>query len=740
MDTSQDKTSEKKVFKEKKVKEKKVKEKKTKDKPSKEEKSKDKPSKDSSSKKNSFKMPGLNIAFSIRTQLIIGFLVPIVFVIIVGVSGYSKAAAGMKENYENSAQTALEMSIACLDQAFKPISSNVLTFSSDTNIANLIKGSYDKNSSNRTLYANSTSTNFLVTQGMDQFIQDIHIVPAGTGDCITTSKLDNSNSQETFIQKLTASEAEADMFEGAAIHWGSYHPTVDQYLNTSEDNYAMYCSVMVGGKSNPGVLIIDLSRQAILALQEQMDFGEDSTVFFITPEGRVIQTGDSSVDLLNADFYQTMVSNKEASDEDIVADYVKYENKDYYFLMENISSNGSHMAVMVPRSTITAGADSIKLLTIMMVVLSSIIAAALSTYIILNIVKSINKSVGRLSEVSKGNLILKEEKPRKDEFGKIQAAISNTILRTKELIQSVKTIIAQVSVSSQTVGDATASATAIIEEISAEMSGIGSNISKEADEIQLCHTQMDNLSGKIKLVDTNTSDIADQIADTRTVLQNSIDAMSLMTSQSKATYEATTEVKAQVNALESKLENIANFADAISSIASQTNLLSLNASIEAARAGEFGRGFSVVAEEIRKLSVDSATTASDIMKETDVIRSYTVDTVKSVQSAEKIVSEQETTVANTSEAFRQIRDFVDQLMENISVVAASTKEMDEERRRVLTSMRNIQELSGYSVESAEMIQASLNTQIANSEELNQSAEELRDRMVELEQAIATFRI
>ncbi|MBP3477236.1 MAG: hypothetical protein J6K48_13130 [Lachnospiraceae bacterium] len=687
--------------------------------------------------------PGtLKAGISIKAQLVIGFLIPIIFVIIVGILGYSKAATGMRENYENSAKTAMEMSISCLDQAFKPIATNILTLSADTNISGLIKGSYDKNTANRSFFASSASETFIVAEGTDDFIQNIHMVPAGSGDCVTTVNLQNRTTQATFIEALKSSEVEADMFASSSIYWGSYHPTVDKYLDTTEDDYAIYCSIMAGSKANPGVLIIDISKQAIVDLLEQMDFGENSSVFFLTPENRIIQTGDTSIDLLNADFYQTLSSadGSANSSNNLTAEYVKYENKEYYFLTENISSNGCRLAVMVPRSTITAKADNIKVITIVMVLLSSIVAIIISTYIVLNIGRNISKSVNRLDEVSKGNLILKEEKQRNDEFGKIQTAISHTILHTRKLIESVNGIITQLAASSQTVSNATASVASLIEKISAEMNGIDDNISQEADEIHLCRRQMEELSGKIKLVDANTSEIAEQISDTQTVLRNSINAMSLMTSQSKDTYEATSDVKRQVSALESKLVNIANFADAISSIAKQTNLLSLNASIEAARAGEFGRGFSVVAEEIRKLSEDSAATASEIMKETDEIRSYTADTVKAVQTAEEIVNKQETTVTNTEHAFQQISSFVDQFIQNISIVAASTKEMDTERKQVLSSMQNIQQLSKYSIASAEAVKVSLDTQIEASKELSRSEEELNHHMRELEEAISSFHI
>ena len=121
----------------------------------------------------------------------------------------------------------------------------------------------------------------------------------------------------------------------------------------------------------------------------------------------------------------------------------------------------------------------------------------ISTYIVLHIGGNINKSVARLDEVSKGNLTLKDEKQRKDEFGKIQTAISNTILHTRKLIESVKQIITQLASSFRTVGEATASVTSLIEKISVEMDGIDHNISQEAEEIRLCRKQMEELSGRL---------------------------------------------------------------------------------------------------------------------------------------------------------------------------------------------------------------------------------------------------
>ena len=70
---------------------------------------------------------------------------------------------------------------------------------------------------------------------------------------MTTVNLYNRTSEATFIEELKVSEDEADMFAGSSIYWGSYHPTIDKHLETTEDDYAVYCSIMSGSKTNPAL-------------------------------------------------------------------------------------------------------------------------------------------------------------------------------------------------------------------------------------------------------------------------------------------------------------------------------------------------------------------------------------------------------------------------------------------------------------------------------------------------------
>lgn len=669
----------------------------------------------------------MQFGISLKVQLVIGFAVPIILMTVVGMVSYYSASSGMIENYENSAVNALEMTVECMERGFSPCVANALELANNTVVSSYVQGGFDADSSRQGTARQSVTKDIMVKQTSNDFIENIHIIPGGNILMMTTANTSNSNVQG-FMPRLRESE-DRKMMQQTGLTWGSSHPFVDERCGLSQENYILYCSYRVGTEEQGGLVIIDIRAKAVRSLMEQLDFGDGSYMAFITADGREIGS-DESVRISGLDFY---------TGED-TTQYVTYNGAEYFYMARRSETTGGDFAVMVPKTSITGRADHIRRVTMVMVAIAGVLAVLLGGVIIGGISSNIGISIHTLDEVANGNLAVKTRKNKKHEFGRLYAAIQDTVQKIRELIDMVKQVMGRVSDSGIQVSESSGSVNRMVYDMRMEIDEIGRNITQEDSEIDLCNAMMEALSARIKQVNADIRDMIAYIDTTKQTVSTGMDMVRQMTRQSAETSSVTGAVKEQVSILDGKLGDIVQFVDAIKEIADQTNLLSLNASIEAARAGESGRGFSVVAEEIRNLAESSRRTAEEIRKVANEVEKRAGNTFEKVKEAEEHVGQQEETVRRTAEAFAQIHTFIVESIHQMEEVAASVGEMDTERKQALSAVKSIQECSQLSVRSVTTVGETLKRQVVCAENLNAEAGLLKAHMQQLEEVIAAFRL
>jgi methyl-accepting chemotaxis protein len=253
-------------------------------------------------------------------------------------------------------------------------------------------------------------------------------------------------------------------------------------------------------------------------------------------------------------------------------------------------------------------------------------------------------------------------------------------------------------------------------------------------------TQMDSLSGKITNVSQNADEIGKLTSSTGNTISSGIESVQGLTASAQSTTEITQNVIVAIQELETKSKSISKIVSAINDIAEQTNLLSLNASIEAARAGEAGKGFAVVAEEIRKLSDQCLGSAGQISTIVNEIVEKTQDVVSIAQQAEEVVSTQAGAVEETTASFRQIDQQVESLLSALATIASNVQEMNSSRSETLEAIEGISAVSAETAACSTSVYSSAGSQMNAIKDLDQAAQDLRERADRMVEILGTFTV
>ena len=230
---------------------------------------------------------------------------------------------------------------------------------------------------------------------------------------------------------------------------------------------------------------------------------------------------------------------------------------------------------------------------------------------------------------------------------------------------------------------------------------ISEPVNRQSDELQECTAKVNGLSDHLDAIHNNYSSILEGSASINRLSGSGLKSIEELQNKFKATYQMFEEISASINSFSEIISQIHEFVGSITAISRQTNLLALNASIEAARAGEAGRGFTVVADEFNKLSMQSEESALRIY---DLIASvgdhYNTITL-SLDSLSQAINEQRHSVTETDKAFESIAQAVFSISDEIKHVNESLEEMKKNKAEVFGLISNTFALSRETVTKTE---------------------------------------
>jgi Methyl-accepting chemotaxis protein len=250
-----------------------------------------------------------------------------------------------------------------------------------------------------------------------------------------------------------------------------------------------------------------------------------------------------------------------------------------------------------------------------------------------------------------------------DEFGAISFNFNDMLVKIRNTFKKVSDSSEEVVEASDMILGMTKEANMALNEVSQTIYEIAKGSQEQAEEIEKNSQHIMEFSKVLDEVSDSIETINGLSKETDRYSNDGLLRVEDLTDKAKKTEDATNITNDIINEVKHKSNEINIITDTINQIAEQTNLLALNAAIEAARAGEAGRGFSVVAEEIRKLAEKSQHATKDIANLINSMNDRSDEAVLAMSKAKSAVNEQVDTVAKTKDAFIQILNSISSLSE-----------------------------------------------------------------------------
>ncbi|MFX3634833.1 MAG: methyl-accepting chemotaxis protein [Candidatus Pristimantibacillus sp.] len=501
---------------------------------------------------------------------------------------------------------------------------------------------------------------------------------------------------------------------------------ISRLLNDSMTNSAAY------------VLVLEIDLQSIQTQYADIKLGSGSEISIVDNNNNYISVADAS--LIGAAQSVTLPTEGEAAAN--ASKKVKTTSgKDVLAAYKQLDTTQWKLVGTIPVDELVKDAAVINKMTWIIAGFAVLIAIGIGLLVIRTIAMPLTSLRNLMNEGERGNLTVRSNmNKRQDEIGQLSESFNKMMIQITELAQQTTRSAADVLLTAGELSDASKKTSISAREISVATEEIANGASSLAVEAEKGSDLTNNINAQMQSVMEANEQMVESAGAVEKASQQGTAYMGVLIEKTGMTEQMTRSMVEKVDSLKESTGSIVKILDVLNSLTKQTNILSLNATIEAARAGAAGKGFMVVADEIRKLADQSRQSIDVVARITETIQNEIEETVKVLSNAYPLFQEQIGSVKEANQIFLTVQNQMGQFADKLDSVTGSIGLLDQSQNVLADAMSNVSAVAEESSATSEEVASLSSEQLSISNNLVILSEKLDTVSRELKESLARFQI
>nr|WP_284638004.1 methyl-accepting chemotaxis protein [Paenibacillus chinjuensis] len=482
------------------------------------------------------------------------------------------------------------------------------------------------------------------------------------------------------------------------------------------------------------ILLMEINLDTLTKELGDIDMGEDGTIAVVTPQ--LLNVWSNKQDEIAKNSGLQIQKEQLSEDSSTLLDNTKDTQIVYY----KSSKTGWYLLGAMHVNELVKDAKAISNMTWVMAGIAAVIAVLIGFFVARMIGRPVVTLRDLMKEGEQGNLRVRMIVQSRDEIGQLGHSFNQMMEKITQLVQQTNRSAREVLETAGELSDASKKTATSAREIAVATEEIASGASSLAVESERGNELTHHIGIQMKNVVQSNVEMGTSASTVQKSSEQGIEYMSELINKTNATEAMTRSMVEKVDNLKESTRSIVKILDVLGNITKQTNILSLNATIEAARAGAAGKGFMVVADEIRKLADQSRQSIAIVGQIIETIQREIDETVNVLSQAYPIFQEQILSVKEADTIFKEVQTHMGGFIQQLSEVTESISQLDASQNVLSDAMANVSAVAQQSSATSEEVASLSSEQMSISNGLVKLSDKLEELSNSLQDSLSKFQV